>query len=843
MSRLPTFRRHAIAAAALVAMAPCAWADTFTWSSGSFVPGGTAPSPLGAADVLNIETGGAKFFNGLASNFINGGTVNWNADPLYFQGGTTVVNNALWNATGDQALVYNGGAAPSFTNNGIFRKSGGIGNTTISHIVGFVNNGTLDAQTGSINFVGGSVFNAGSVFTGTGIVNVSAGTNTFNGAFTSSNLLLSGGTHSGNGAVVGGTVAFTGGYLAGTWQVGAGQTLQGQAGGAKFIEGAGTVVTNQGTIDWNTANSLYLQSGAKLVNQALFLASESAAVTYNGGAGPVFDNTAGGTVRAAAGKTLTINNTVGFINNGGALDAQVGATIHYAGGTVFNADTKFTGAGTNVATGNNSWSGAFNSANLVLQGGTHTGSGAAVGGTVAFAGGNLAGTWQVGAGQTLQGQAGGAKFIEGAATVVTNQGTIDWNTANSLYLQGGAKLVNQALFLASESSALTYNGGAGPMFDNTASGTVRAAAGKTLTINNIVGFVNNGGVLDAQAGAVIHYAGGSQFMAGTQFTGAGTNQATGGNSWSGTFDSANLVLQSGAHTGNGAVIGGTVAFTGGYLAGTWQVGAGQTLQGQAGGAKFIEGAGTVVTNQGTIDWNTSNSLYLQGGAKLDNQGRLNFSDDAGVTYNGGSLPTFVNTGLIVKSGGTGTTSIGNTLAFDNLGTIDVQTGTIALPINFTNNGTLTGTGAFAAAGTLTNAGHVAPGASPGALTVKANLVLGAPGSLDIEVQSLASHDLLVVNGNTSLGGTLAVSCFGACSFAVGEEFRVLDGSGTLLGSFSGLTRTGFGSGNFDIVYDRPLGDVWLRVTETVTAVPEPETYALMLGGLAVVGWLARRRRT
>ena len=31
-------------------------------------------------------------------------------------------------------------------------------------------------------------------------------------------------------------------------------------------------------------------------------------------------------------------------------------------------------------------------------------------------------------------------------------------------------------------------------------------------------------------------------------------------------------------------------------------------------------------------------------------------------------------------------------------------------------------------------------------------------------------------------------------------------------------------------------------TDTVAAIPEPETYALMLGGLGVIGWVGRRRR-
>lgn len=32
------------------------------------------------------------------------------------------------------------------------------------------------------------------------------------------------------------------------------------------------------------------------------------------------------------------------------------------------------------------------------------------------------------------------------------------------------------------------------------------------------------------------------------------------------------------------------------------------------------------------------------------------------------------------------------------------------------------------------------------------------------------------------------------------------------------------------------------LSQTIAPVPEPQTYALFLGGLGVMGWMARRRR-
>ena len=63
------------------------------------------------------------------------------------------------------------------------------------------------------------------------------------------------------------------------------------------------------------------------------------------------------------------------------------------------------------------------------------------------------------------------------------------------------------------------------------------------------------------------------------------------------------------------------------------------------------------------------------------------------------------------------------------------------------------------------------------------------------------------------------------------------GRSTPRSSLSLINRNTAAAGN-----DFAIDDVFLGTTSTVTPVPEPETYALMLAGLGIVGAIARRRR-
>ena len=340
------FNLRWISAAVMLAVASGAQATDFSFSGGTFIPNFTAPDPLAAGDVLNIDAGANKFFS--VTPFTVQGTVNWNADSLFMQSGATIQNDNLWDAKSDNGLVYNGGAFPVFTNNGTFRKSAGLGDTTFSSI-GLVNSGTFDAQTGAINFASSNAtFKAGTVFTGAGVNKVTSNA-TFEGGYTSSNLLLAGGTFTGGDAHASGTTRFSGGTVTGTWQIESGQKLQIEAGANKFLSGSATVLTNKGVVEI-LKDPIFLQSGAKLVNDGLIDVQTDGGFFYNGGAGVSVTNN--GTLLKSAGSGVFNLAGVGFTNPG---------TVNVASGAI-QFDANFVNTGTLLGIG------AFNATLLTNDG-------------------------------------------------------------------------------------------------------------------------------------------------------------------------------------------------------------------------------------------------------------------------------------------------------------------------------------------------------------------------------------------------------------------------------------------------------------------------------------------
>lgn len=124
------------------------------------------------------------------------------------------------------------------------------------------------------------------------------------------------------------------------------------------------------------------------------------------------------------------------------------------------------------------------------------------------------------------------------------------------------------------------------------------------------------------------------------------------------------------------------------------------------------------------------------------------------------------------------------------------------------------------------------------LQVGGNLTLGTAGTLDLELGSgftLGSGPLLQVGQRATLVGNLSLSFDSGFSFVAGT-YNLLSAT-TLEGSFGQISTTGLLAGyTANVLYT--AGGVQLNIA----AVPEPETYALLLGGLAVVGFVARRRR-
>lgn len=803
-----------------------------------------AGQTLAGLDGLDKLLGSGSFTN-------NGSTLWQTTQTLQGANGGSLVNNGLFEmqASGTTSWVF--GGQPSFINNatGVVRASNGA--TFNSGNFNWTSNGgQFDAQPGAaLVFNGGSArFNAGTRFTGTGSITTTANT-MFVDRFESANLTLASGTATGGDGTLGskallsGKVAWSGGLLAGNWQIVGGKTLTGVAGGAKVLSGS---LTNGGNFKWATVETLQGQNGATLTNNKLVEASLTSSLSWVAGGQPTLTNTATGTVRATSGATLSLGNW-NVVGNGGIFDAAASSALVFNGNNnTFNDGTQFTGSGRNSITGAARFVGNISSANLRLDSGSFTGgtgtppSRATLNGKTVWSGGDFAGAWTLPALQTLS-TATSAVAKRLNATDFVNAGSVLWSTTDGLQGFSGATWTNDGSFEATKSMSLSWIAGGQPTFTNSATGVLRANKRATLNMNNFI-FVNNGGVLDAKASSILDFTGGSAtFNANSQYTGAGTVRVSSNARFVGVQRAGNLLLAGGTFTGGSSdpgskgILRGTTRWSGGSFTGAWQLDAGQNLLTTGSGSRGINGGS--FSNLGTLTWATAEPLQMISAASFTNDGNLLLQDDASITWVAGGQPSFTNNGLLRKTGGTGGSSLANLILANN-GTLQVDSGSLALPNGFGNGGVLAGSGSFAA-NPLTNNGTVSPGdyaaavaagASPfggassldastttATLSLTGNFVQTTSGKLDLQVTNTSSFDRLLITGNATIGGTLNIGCLGTCSLPAGAQLVLLDATGTLTGSFSAVNFVGLPPGSFNVTYDGPGGRVLLNVTAPVAA--------------------------
>ena len=861
-------------------------ANMLFWTGGNIV---TGTDTLKNTGIFNITSDkGNSGDRALYGTLENSGTINQNISGAYLRLYSATINNkatGVWNLQNDNDIYANSGS-PVFNNEGTFVKLTGTGTSTIYPFFKNMAGGVIDVRTGTLTLAGGSSTVDGNEFKVKAGATLDLPNHTFTGtqtAFGGGSVLVKNVTLGAGGA----TFAFpsttkvywTGGNIVtgtdtlkntGIFNITSDKGNSGDRALYGTLENSGTInqnisgaylrlygatINNKATGVWNLQNdnSIYSNSGSPVFNNEgtfVKLTGTGTSTIY-----PFFKNMAGGVIDVRTG-TLTLAGGSSTVD-GNEFKVKAGATLDLPNHTFTGTQTAFGGGSVlvkNVTLGAGGATFAFSDANMLFWTG-----GNIVTGTDTL---KNTGIFNI----TSDKGNSGDRALYGT---LENSGTINQNISGAYLRLYSATINNKAtgVWNLQNDNDIYANSGS-PVFNN--EGTFVKLTGTGTS--TIYPFFKNmaGGVIDVRTGTLT-LAGGSSTVDGNEFkvkagatldlpnhTFTGTQTAFGGGS----------VLVKNVTLGAG---GATFAFpstTKVYWTGGNIVTGTDTLKNTGifnitsdkgnSGDRALYGT---LENSGTINQNISGAYLRLYGATINNKatGVWNLQNDNSIYSNSGS-PVFNNEGTFVKSTGTGTSTIQP--LFTNKGTVDIRTGTLDFSNNYTQTGsaavtTVTGTlaaprvdiqggvlrGTGTVQGTVTNSGTVAPGNSPGLLTINGTYTQTA-GELAIEILKAttagSTYDQLYIKGTATLGGALHVSLLSGATVNDGETFTILHSDRGLSGAFDSYLGYFDTSKPFYFTASYTTYDVIL--TAHGSSVPLPPSVLLLGGGLASLAGLRFRRK-
>jgi uncharacterized repeat protein (TIGR01451 family) len=809
-----------------------------TWSAGTMSGALTDVTTIQGGGTLKISgavtlTGRAISNSGLVL-FASGGA-NFN-----FGGGSTFTNTSTGifedQNTVNAQLFWATNPPVNFNNAGLFRKTAGTGATTTLNGVLLNNTGTVNGVAGTIEIEGGT---STGDFTATSpaIVQFRTTSHTMNGAEIFGNgVRLNGGTILGSNLIVTPGAIFT--WSSGTMSGATTDTTTNN--GTIVVAGAVTqnarTINNNASVIFASAGGAFNMGGGASFNNAPAgtfddqntVDSQIFWVTNP----PVNFNNAG-VVKKTAGPSATLRFANGaLINNTGSVNAMVG-TIAVRGGTSTGSFIATAPSAVVFDSGTHTMNGGNVSGNGVqVAGGTINGTNFHIpnGATLTWSSGTMTGS----ALSDVTSNSGTVD-ITGAVSLnnrtFSNSGLVRFiSSGGNLNLGAGAAFINNGsgIFDARNATDTRIFWVTNPPVAFNNAGTFRkttTGAGRTI-FDGVT--LNNTGTVESQIGTVEVEGGASTgaftttgsgliaFTTGTHTLNAGT-----------TLNGPGLRLTGATLTGTGVNImnGATLTWTAGTMSG-----ASQTTTINSGGTIVFNGTGTLnqrtLANNGTFIFAGGTSFNLGAGAIFNNNASGLFDDqntgNDAIVWATNPPTSFNNAGTFRKSATAGTTTTLNGVVFNNTGVVDAQAGTIRIGAGtssgnfntaagafiafftgthtlnagntftgagtiqlaggaltapggvFANGGTLAGTGTIT--GNVTNNAIIAPGLSPGLITINGNYAQNATGSLNIELGGAGAgsgYDKLTVNGAATLSGTLNVALINSFTPTGGQTFQPL----------------------------------------------------------------------